>query len=140
MLMSTWNRRVLISGCGAVLGAAMFTPIASAQTAPTAPTPVAPITLSPQESQRLCDTVLPRLEQRAEKLTNTVNGGPDVRGSAQWLKARAQNQRNAGHTRIADQLDQRAQRRAARSSDLAKVRQRLEAFQAQNCKPAGGNQ
>jgi hypothetical protein len=137
---STWKRRIAITGCCVTLGLTVLAPIASAQTEPTSPQPVAPITLSPQESQRVCDDLLPRLEQRADKLIQTVNGGPDVRGSVQWLKARAQNQRNAGHTKIADQLDQRAQRRAGRVSELGTVRQRLAAFQAQHCRPAGGTQ
>jgi hypothetical protein len=140
MRMSTWNRRIAITGCCTVLGVAILTPIASAQTTSTPPTEVAPITLTQQESQHLCDTVLPRLEQRVQKLTDVVNGGPDVKGSVQWLRARAQNQRNAGHPKIADQLDQRAQRRADRTNDLARIHQRLDTFRTQNCKPAGGGQ
>jgi hypothetical protein len=139
MRLSTWNRRIAMTGCCAALGLAVIAPAASAQSAPT-PAPVAPITLSPQESQQVCSDMLPKLEQRVNRLTTQINGGPEVKGSVQWLKAKAQDQRNKKHDKAADRLDQRAQRRAERINDLNQAKQRLDAFRSQHCQPAGGAQ
>jgi hypothetical protein len=127
------TRRAAIVGCGAAAVLAVSAPVASAQTTePTTPS-YAPITLSPAQSQHLCADLLPRLIGRTTKLTTRINGGADVQGSVAWLKARAQNQRSKGHTQIADQLAQRADRRAGRVGDLNSVRQRLTTFKTENC-------
>jgi hypothetical protein len=139
MRLSTWNRRIAVTGCCAAVGLAAVAPIASAQPAPT-PAPVAPITLSPQESQQVCSDMLPKLEQRVDRLIKQINGGPDVKGSVQSLKTRAQDQRTKKHDKVADRLDQRAQRRAERINDLNQTKQRLDAFRSQHCQPAGGAQ
>jgi hypothetical protein len=127
------TRRAAIVGCGAAAVLAISAPVASAQTTePTTPS-YAPITLSPEQSQRLCGDLLPRLIDRTTKLTTRINGGADVQGSVAWLKARAQNQRAKGHPQIADQLTQRADRRAGRVGDVNSIQQRLTTFKTQNC-------
>ncbi|HJQ47314.1 MAG TPA: hypothetical protein VJ870_13515 [Amycolatopsis sp.] len=122
-----------IVGLGTAALLAVGAPAAYADTtAPPTPS-YGPITLSPEESQHLCADVLPKLIDRKNKLTARINGDADTKGSVAWLKARAQAQRVKGHTQIADQLDQRADRRQGRLGDLAKVQQQLTAFQNAHC-------
>ncbi|GAB2662101.1 hypothetical protein GCM10009743_42990 [Kribbella swartbergensis] len=98
------------------------------------PTPTyAPITLSPEESQRLCAEVLPKLIERRVKLAARINGGADVKGSVAWLKARAAKQRAKGHEKVAAKLDKRAERRAGRLEQLGKVKTELETFKTKHC-------
>jgi hypothetical protein len=101
---------------------------------------VAPITLSPEESQQLCNDMLPKLAERIDKLTARINGGPEVKGSVQWLRAHAQDQRNKGHEKAADRLDRRAERRSGRIPELNNAKARLDAFRTNHCKPAVGGQ
>ncbi|TCO35718.1 hypothetical protein EV652_101603 [Kribbella steppae] len=98
------------------------------------PTPTyGPITLSAEESQRLCAEVLPKLIARREKLATRINGGADVKGSVAWLKARAVKQRAKGHEKVATQLEKRAERRAGRLEQLGKIKGELEAFKTKHC-------
>jgi hypothetical protein len=133
MPFTAWGRRTVVAACG-VAAILTVTPVASADTTNPATPSYAPITLSPQEAQQLCANTLPKLADRAAKLLTRINGGADVPGSVAWLKARAQSQRAKGHDQLADQLDQRAQRRAGRVDDLKSVGQRLDAFKAEHCK------
>ncbi|HKS43600.1 MAG TPA: hypothetical protein VJT49_00530 [Amycolatopsis sp.] len=133
MRFSVWGRRAAIAGCGVAAMLAVM-PVASADTTDPATPGYAPITLSPQEAQQLCADLLPRLANRTTKLVDRINGGADERGSVAWLKARAQTQRTKGHDQIADQLDQRAQRRADRANDLKSIQQRLDTFRTNHCK------
>jgi hypothetical protein len=107
------------------------TTVAAAEPTPT-PT-YGPITLSPEESQRLCAEVLPKLIERREKLAARINGGADVRGSVAWLKARAATQRAKGHEKVAAKLEKRAERRAGRLEQLGKVKTELETFKTKHC-------
>ncbi|TDO44697.1 hypothetical protein EV643_115199 [Kribbella sp. VKM Ac-2527] len=126
--------RVAISGVVVVAGLIGGTSVAAAADPTPTPTPTyAPITLSPEEAQRLCTEMLPKLINRTDKLTTRINGGADVRGSVAWLKARAAKQRAKGHEKAAKQLEQRAERRAGRTADLAKAKERLEAFKTKHC-------
>lgn len=133
MRITAWGRRAAIAGCG-VAAVLAVNPVASADTATPVTPNYAPITLSPEESQQLCATTLPRLEDRTQKLIDRINGSADVKGSVAWLKARAQDQRTKGHDRAADLLDQRADRRAKRGDDVASIHQRLAAFTTEHCK------
>ena len=135
---STWTRRLALAGSGGVLGLLALAPLASAQTT-TSPAPVAPITLSPEESQQVCNVWVPRLQKRTDNLTARINGGPEVQGSLANLKARAQDAWNKGHNEQADRLDQRAQKRQGRLGDLANAKQKLDAFATAHCKPAASN-
>ena len=128
---TTWTRLAL-AGCGSAVGLLVAAPLASAQT----PAPVAPITLSPEESQQVCSDWVPKLQKRAANLEKRINGGPEVKGSVANLKARAADQRAAGHTARADQLDQRATKRQGRIGELDAAKQKLDAFAAAHCKPA----
>src|SRR3954465_4162951 len=128
---TTWTRLAL-AGCGTAVGLLVAAPRASAQTT----APVAPITLSPEESQQVCSDWVPKLQKRAANLEKRINGGPEVKGSVANLKARAADQRAAGHTARADQLDQRATKRQGRIGELDTAKQKLDAFAAAHCKPA----
>jgi hypothetical protein len=137
MEMSTWTRRLTITCCGAAVSVLALAPIASAQT--TAPpststaAPVAPITLSPEESQQVCGDWVPKLTDRTEKLSARINGGPEVAGSVANLKARAADQTAKGHTAAATRLTQRATKRAGRIADLNAAKQKLDAFKTAHC-------
>jgi hypothetical protein len=128
---TTWTRLAL-AGCGSAVGLLVAAPLASAQTT----TPVAPITLSPEESQQVCSDWVPKLQKRAANLEKRINGGPEVKGSVANLKARAADQRAAGHTARADQLDQRATKRLGRIGELDAAKQKLDAFASAHCTPA----
>jgi hypothetical protein len=145
MELTTWTRRLTVACCGAAVGVLALTPLASAETSPTAaPTPpssstaapVGPITLSPAESQEVCGDWVPKLTTRAEKLTARINGGPEVAGSVANLKARAADQSAKGRTAAAKKLTQRATKRAGRIADLDSAKQHLDAFTAAHCQAA----
>ncbi|EME57198.1 hypothetical protein [Amycolatopsis decaplanina] len=106
-------------------GLTVLAPAASAQ---------APITLSPEESQQLCAEWLPKLTQRTTKLTERINGGPEIRGSVANLKARAEDQRKKGHNDTADRLQKRADKRNGRLPELTTAKQKLDAFAGAHCK------
>ncbi len=112
----------------AAAGVLVLAPAASAQTAP------GPITLSPEESQQLCAEWLPKLTQRTTKLTDRINGGPEIRGSLANLKARAEDQRKKGHNDAADRLQKRADKRSERLPELTTAKQKLDAFSGAHCK------
>ncbi|WP_340684000.1 hypothetical protein LCL61_36810 [Amycolatopsis coloradensis] len=114
-----------IALCLTAAGLVALAPAASAQ---------APITLSPEESQQLCAEWLPKLTQRTTKLTERINGGPEIRGSVANLKARAEGQRKKGHNDTADRLQKRADKRNGRLPELTAAKQKLDAFAGAHCK------
>ncbi|KZB83634.1 hypothetical protein [Amycolatopsis regifaucium] len=115
-----------IAACLTAAGLIALAPAASAQSNP--------ITLSPEESQKLCADWLPKLTQRTAKLTDRVNGGPEIRGSVANLKARAEDQRKKGHNDVADRLQKRADKRSGRLPELNAAKQKLDAFTGAHCK------
>ena len=129
---TTWTRLAL-AGCGTAVGLLVAAPLASAQTTSA---PVAPITLSPEESQQVCSDWVPKLQKKADNLKKRINGGAEISGSVANLKARAADQRAKGHTQRADQLDQRATKRQGRVGELDAAKQKLDAFASAHCKPA----
>jgi hypothetical protein len=131
---TTWTRRLALAGSGSAACLLALAPLASAQT--TSPAPVAPITLSPEESQQVCGDWVPKLQKRADNLEKRINGGAEVVGSVANLKARAQDQRTAGHEDRAKKLDERATKRAGKVGELTTAKQKLDAFASAHCKPA----
>lgn len=127
-----WAGRAAVAGAGTAVIALVAAPAAGAQTTPEAPAPVT-ITLSPEQVTQLCDERLPKLEGRATKAIERINGGPEVIGSVEFVKARAQSQRDKGREEIAKQLDQRAERRAGRVDELNQAKQRIADFKAKYC-------
>ncbi|HEY3710895.1 MAG TPA: hypothetical protein VGL64_16055 [Amycolatopsis sp.] len=136
MRTTTWTRRLALAGGGIAAGLLAVTPLASAQSS-APPAAVAPITLSPEESQQVCGDWVPKLQKRSQNLTERINGGAEVAGSVANLKARSADQKAKGHTAAADRLQKRADQRQARISQLADAKQKLDAFASAHCKPAG---
>lgn len=136
-------RGAIAAGTSAVVlvgGLVGSTTIAAADPTPT-PSPSAatsykPVTLSPEESQKLCAERLPKMIARRDKLAQRINGGADVKGSVAWLKARAAKQKADGHDKVAARLEKRAERRAERLKELGTVKTKLESFKAEHCQVA----
>src|SRR5437764_379380 len=89
----TRARRTVVLEGGIVAGTTM----ASADPTPTPAPSYKQVTLSPEESQKLCAERLPKMIARRDKLAARINGGADVKGSVAWLKARAAQQKAKGH-------------------------------------------
>ena len=102
------------------------------------PTPSSPpsgpvtITLSPDQVGMLCGR-LAKVDTRADKLINRINGGADVKGSVAWLKAKAQKERDAGHADAAKRLEDRAAKRAGRIDELNKIKSFANDFKSKYC-------
>jgi hypothetical protein len=112
------------------------TTVASADPSPT-PTPTyKQVTLSPEESQKLCNEKLPKMIERRDKLAKRISGGADVKGSVAWLKARAAKQKAKGHDKVAAALEKRATRRSERLTQLGTAKTKLETFKTQHCQAA----
>jgi hypothetical protein len=107
--------------------------LAGATTAAAQPTEPVTITLSADQVQHLCEKCLPKIEKRADRLLERINGGAEVRGSAEWLRARATRERDAGRETTAQLLEERADRRAGRVDDLTKVKQWAADFRTDHC-------
>lgn len=120
-----------VLAAGLVLGGAAT---ASATTDATDPSyPPVTITLSPEQVQNLCEKRLPKIEQRTTRLLDRINGDASVRGSVQWLKARATKERDAGRETSAQLLEEKADRRAGRVDQLNQIKQWATDFQTQHC-------
>lgn len=91
------------------------------------------ITLSAEQVQHLCENRLPKIEKRADRLLTRINGDAQTRGSAQWLRARAATEREAGRETSAQLLDERADRRLGRVDDLTKIKQWAADFRTDHC-------
>jgi propanediol dehydratase small subunit len=73
------------------------------------------------------------MDSRANKLAERINGGPDVKGSTEWLKARAQKERDAGRETTAKLLEERAARRTGRIDELNKIKAFATDFKTKYC-------
>jgi hypothetical protein len=126
--MNTWIRRIAVIGTAALgfTSTGVATGVAAAQD-------YAPITISPEQVRQLCEQRAPRIEERIERITTRVNGGPEVVGSTAWLQANARKAREAGQTARAERLEQRAERRGDQLTRLADVQHRVDKFQADHC-------
>lgn len=120
----------LLTGVLVVVFMAGGAATASAATDPSEPVT---ITLSPDQVQNLCEKRLPKIEQRTTRLLERIQGDATVRGSVEWLKARATKERDAGRETTAQLLEERADRRAGRVDQLNKVKQWATDFQTQHC-------
>jgi hypothetical protein len=125
-------RIALIGSAVAVLLAAAPA-VALAQPPPSAPPGSVTITLTPEQVAVLCAKRLPRMETRATKLTERINGGAEVRGSVAWLKDRAERERAAGRETSAQLMADRAERRAGRVGELDKIKAWVADFRSRHC-------
>jgi hypothetical protein len=98
----------------------------------TAPAGPVTITLSPDQVTFLCGR-LSKADTRATKLIDRINGGPDVKGSTESLKARAKKERDAGRETSAKLLEERAARRAGRIDELNKIKAFATDFKTKYC-------
>lgn len=122
------NNKVLL----APLLAVVFV-IGGAATASADPSEPVTITLSPEQVQNLCEKRLPKIEARTTRLLDRIQGDATVRGSVEWLRARATKERDAGRETTAQLLEERADRRAGRVDQLNQVKQWATDFQTQHC-------
>jgi hypothetical protein len=106
---------------------------ASATVEPADPSGSVTITLSQEQVRNLCEKRLPRMEKRATKLLDRINGGAEVRGSVAWLRAKAGTERDAGRETSAQLLEEKADRRAGRVDQLGQVKQWVADFTSQHC-------
>jgi hypothetical protein len=123
---------------GLLLAGAATATATTAQTEPSQPSePSSPvtITLSAEQVRNLCEKRVPRIEKRAGRLLERINGDAGVRGSAEWLRARAAKEREAGRETSAQLLEERADRRAGRVDDLTEVKQWAAGFRTEHCEP-----
>ncbi|WP_033292416.1 hypothetical protein [Amycolatopsis jejuensis] len=125
---TSWPRRLALATCGVATGLLVAAPLAAADQGP--------ITLSPQEAQQVCTVWVPKLRKQAQRLTDRINGGPEVAGSVANLKARADDARTKGHAAQADRLQKRADKRQGRLGQVADAAKQLDAFTAAHCQPA----
>jgi hypothetical protein len=91
------------------------------------------ITLSPEQVQNLCEKRLPKIESRTTRLLERIQGDATVRGSVEWLRAKATKERDAGRETSAQLLEERADRRAGRVDQLNQIKQWATDFQTQHC-------
>ncbi|HET9138703.1 hypothetical protein [Actinophytocola sp.] len=126
--------RIAVTGCVmAALTLAGATAAAAEQPPPSSEPGSVTVTLSAEQVKFLCDTRLPRMENRATKLVERINGGAEVKGSVAWLKARAQKERDAGRETTAQVLEERAERRAGRVDQLNKIKTWAADFRGKYC-------
>lgn len=91
------------------------------------------ITLSPEQSARICDDRIPALLARIDRLEERIGGDADTPGSTAWLESRVAQAREAGRDDLADRLQNRLENRTATAERLAEVQERVEAFRGEQC-------
>ncbi len=116
------------------ISAATVAGAATASAQPTSPpSGDVTVTLSAEQVAFLCGKRLPKVENRVTKLVERINGGADVKGSTAWLKARAQQERDAGRETSAQLLEERADRRAGKIDELNKIKGWVADFRGKYC-------
>lgn len=104
-----------------------------AATASADPSEPVTITLSPEQVQNLCEKRLPRIESRVTRLLDRIQGDATVRGSVEWLRAKATTERDAGRETSAQLLEERADRRAGHVDQLNQIKGWVTDFRTQHC-------
>ena len=123
--MNTWIRLAVVATAAFGLTS---TGVAAAQD-----TTYAPITISPEKVKKLCEERVPKAEDRIKRLTERINGGPEVRGSTAWLRAQAREARDKGKTDRVERLERRLERRDGQLAKLGDAQRRVDEFQAEHC-------
>ncbi len=119
-----WTHRIAAASGTLVLGLALLTSTASAQSS--APAPAQPSF----DVSKVCQQRIPKLENRANKALTRINGGADVRGSVANLRARAERATDPAQK---DWLNGKADHRAQRVDVLKKTQERLAAYKQKYC-------
>lgn len=125
-----------------VLGTAMVTSlliggaavaVAQESTEPTTEPGSVTVTLSPEQVTWLCDKRLPRIETRTSWLVERITADAETRGSAEWLRAKADEERTAGRETSAQLLEERADRRESFVDRLNQINQWAADFRTEHC-------
>lgn len=98
-----------------------------------APPPVAPITLSAEQSAALCRDRIPSLLARIGRITDRLEGDADTAGSTARLAQRLDLARSAGRDEAAAVLERRLERRTELAGRLPEVAARVTAFRDAHC-------
>lgn len=99
----------------------------------TPPAAQEPITLSVEQSVKICTIRIPALLERIDRLQARADAGTGTPGSTAWLTERAEQARSAGRTALAGRLDRRIAERPAKVERLADAESRVVSFRDLNC-------
>jgi hypothetical protein len=126
---SRWSRVAIgtAATAGLLLGGSGVAAAAS-----TTPEP-GPITLSPEQSRRICEERIPALLDRIDRLETRLDGDADSPGSTAWLQSRVNEARDNGRDALASRLQRRLDRRPETAQKLAGAQRRVESFRAEQC-------
>ncbi|HWM04403.1 MAG TPA: hypothetical protein VNP92_18865 [Actinophytocola sp.] len=91
------------------------------------------ITLNAEQVTWLCDKRLPKIEKRTGKLVERITGDAETRGSAAWLRAKAEEERTAGRETSAQLLEERADRRESKVDKLNQINKWAADFRTEHC-------
>ena len=127
------TRITRITVTGLAMSAVVLAGAATAVAQPADPSGSVTITLSAEQVAFLCEKRLPKMEARITRLTERITGGPEVRGSTEWLKARAARERDAGRETSAQLLEERAERRAGKIDQLNRITSWVSDFRTKHC-------
>ena len=92
-----------------------------------------PITLSPEQSRRICEERVPALLRRIDRIEGRIAGDAGTPGSTAWLRQRVDGARANGRDALADRLQRRLDRRPETEQRLADAQRRVEAFRDEKC-------
>ncbi|MCO1660139.1 hypothetical protein [Pseudonocardia humida] len=92
-----------------------------------------PITLTAEQTARVCDEAIPRLLERIAGARERAAADVGTPGSTAWLEQRVRQARDAGRTAQADRLQQRLDRRPQLAERLAGAERRITAFRDDRC-------
>jgi hypothetical protein len=116
-----WTHRIAAAGGATVMGLALLTSTAGAQTPAPKPT---------FDVKKVCEQRVPKLENRVNKALTRINGGADVRGSVANLRARAERATDPAQK---DWLNGKADHRSERVDVLKKAQERLATYKQKYC-------
>lgn len=125
--MTKWTQRVAAASGVTVITLTLMGTAASAD--PSTP-PSAPPTF---DVKRVCDTRIPKIEDRANKLIARITGDANTKGSSANLHARAERAKTAGNDAQADWLNGKAQHRDDRVGLVRKALDQLNAYKQKYC-------
>lgn len=127
------TRRMLATTTVALASAGLLVAGGGAASADEPPPTPAPITLSPEQSARVCDVRIPKMLDRIEKLQTRIGADAAVAGSTARLQQRIQQAKDSGHPDRADRLQERLDHRPKQVDRLAAAKTRIEKFRDEKC-------
>lgn len=95
--------------------------------------PQEPITLTAEQSARICQERIPAILARIDAADDRLDADAGTPGSTAWLQQQADDARAAGRDQRADRLQERLSRRLDLSERLADAGMRVEAFRTAYC-------